>query len=282
MRKIFTTVLVVVLAVVLVLSVVKDPLAKFSVEKGVEMVTGLRLEIADLNIGILKTLVGIKDLKLFNPAGFEDEIMMDMPEIYVDYNLPAIVMGNIHLRTVRLNMNEFLVVKNAKGELNLNSLKVVKEEKTEKKPAPAEKAKAPEIQIDVLELKVGKVIYKDYSKGGKPIVQEFNLNLNERYTDINDPNKLVSLIVVQALRNTTIARLANFDLKGLEGTISDTLATADKLVGTAQGVVAGAGGAATQITQTAQDAAKETVETVQKTADDLQKLFQDPFGAKEE
>ena len=110
--------------------------------------------------------------------------MLDMSEIYVDYDLPAILGGKIHLRTVRINMSEFVVVKNAKGELNLDALNVVKEQKGAKTAAPAEKGKAPEIQIDVLELKVGKVLYKDYSKGGAPQVQEFNLNLDERYTDI--------------------------------------------------------------------------------------------------
>ena len=179
-------------------------------------------------------------------------------------------------------MSVFLVMKNAKGELNLNSIKIVKEQKDKKEPTPAEKAKAPDFQIDVLELKIGRVIYKDYSKGGSPVVQEFKLDLSEKYTDINDPQKLVSLIVVKALRNTTISRLANFDLKGLEGTIGETLASAQKLVGTAQGVIVGAGGTASQISQKAQEAAKESVQAVQKTAEDLQKIFQSPFGSQEE
>ena len=141
MKKILTSVIVAVLAVVLVVGIAKNPIAKFSVEKAVEVVTGLKLSIGNLNIGILKTLVGINDLKLFNPSGYEDKVMLDMPEIYVDYDLPAILGGKIHLRTVRLNMSEFVVVKNAKGELNLDALNVVKEQKGEKKAAPAEKGK---------------------------------------------------------------------------------------------------------------------------------------------
>lgn len=287
MKKILISVIVSVLAVVLVVGIAKDPIAKFSVEKAVEVVTGLKLSIGNLNIGVLKTLVGINDLKLFNPSGYEDKVMLDMPEIYVDYDLPAILGGKIHLRTVRLNMSEFVVVKNAKGELNLDALNVVKEQKGEKKAEPAEKkGKAPEIQIDVLELKIGKVLYKDYSKGGAPQVQEFNLNLDERYTDINDPNKLVSLIVVKALSNTSIARLTNFDVKGLQSTIGDTLASAQKVMGAAQDMMAGAvpgvGGAATQVTQQAGAVAKDATEAAKKTVDELQNVIKLPFGAKEE
>jgi hypothetical protein len=208
--------------------------------------------------------------------------MFDMPEVYVHYDLPSIIGGKIHLREMRLNMSEFIVVKNEKGELNLDALNVVKDQKKEAKPDPAKKDEAPEIQIDVLELEVGRVLYKDYSKGGKPSVQEFKLNLKERYTDITDPNKLVGLIVVKALANTTIARLANFDLKDLEGTIGDTLGKVQEMAGAVQGVAGGAGSTATQITQKAEGLAKETTQAVQKTAEDLQKVIQFPFSGSEE
>ena len=89
-----------------------------------------------------------------------------MPEIYVDYDLPAIVKGKVHLTEVRINLKEFMVVKNEKGELNLDSLNVVQEQQPRKKrakePEPKEEGKEPDLQIDVLELKIGKVIYKAF------------------------------------------------------------------------------------------------------------------------
>jgi hypothetical protein len=155
--------------------------------------------------------------------------MLDMPEIYVDYNLPAVFKGKVHLEEMRIDMNEFIVVKNEKGELNLNSLKVVQAQKEAEKPETKEKGKVPEIQIDNLELKIGKVVYKDYSEGGTPSVKEFNINLKEKYRNIKNPYALVSLIVVKALMNTTIASLIDFDLGELQSTISDTLLTAQKV-----------------------------------------------------
>jgi len=218
-----------VFVVLLVLSVAKDALIKTSVEKGVEIVTGLRLGIQSFQVGLAKTVVGMKNLRLYNPGGYKDRVMLDMPEIYVDYDLPAVFRGKVHLEEMRMNMSEFTVVKNEKGELNLDSLKVVQEEKKPARSAgPKEKGKAPEIQIDSLELKIGKVVYKDYSKGGEPSVQEFNIGLDEKYKNINDPNKLVALIIVKALMNTTVDRLTGFDLSGLRGSVSDTLATGQK------------------------------------------------------
>jgi len=243
MKK-WINVLVIVAVLIVVLLFAKDFIIKASVEKGVGVVTGLKLNIGGLNVGILKPIVDIKNLKLFNPGSFPDKTMIDMPEIYVKYDLPAIIGGTIHLPEVRLGLREFVVVKNSKGELNLDALKNVQaqkkgEAKAEEKPA----GKAPKIKIDKLALNIGKVIYKDYSKGSTPTVKEFNINLHEVYTNVDDPYKLASLIVVKALIGTPIAALANFDVKGLQGSVGDVLSGAQK---TATEAVGKAGKTATQ------------------------------------
>ena len=216
LKKIFMVLLV----ILVVLFLTRNIIAKAVVEKGVRLVTGLQLNIQSFNIGVVNTLVGIKKLRLLNPAGFKDPVMLDVPEVYVDYDLGAIMGGNLHLEEMRLNIKEFIVVKNKQGKVNVNSLKPVKakeEAKTRrapKKEVPA-KGKKGGMQIDVLELKVGKVVYKDYSKGGAPTVREFNINLNERYENIANPQGLVKLIVAKALMNTAIAALADIDLQSL-------------------------------------------------------------------
>jgi hypothetical protein len=266
MKKILLSVLTGVFVVVIVLAAAKNTIARVSIEKGVEVVTGLPLKMKSLNIGIINTLVGINDLRLFNPPGYEDKVMLDMPEIFIDYDLLAIIGGKIHLEEVRINLKELVVVKNAQGELNLNSLKTVQQQKETKEPEPAKKGKAPELQIDTLELKIGKVIYKDYSKGGEPSVKEFNINIDEKFYNIDNPNKLVSLILVRALMNTTVGRLANFDVNSLKGSIGDTLATGQKIIGEA-------GETASKVTQQAQEATKSTTETFKKMTEGLGGLF---------
>jgi len=227
------------------LSVLKDVIVKVSVEGAVEFVTGLKLRIGDFHVGMLRPVVHIRGLTVYNPRQFPDRVMVDMPEIYVNYDLGAILRQEIHLREVRLDLREFVVVKNRNGELNLNSLKVVKTQKEAKRGGGVPKeAGAPKIRIDDLRLKIGKAVYKDYSAGPAPSVKEFNINIDERYTNITNPYSLVSLIVVKALKNTTISGLTNFDINGLTNTISDTLSKvqgvttqARQMVNGAQGVV---------------------------------------------
>jgi len=138
----------------------------------------------------------------------------------VNYKLSDIVKGKVHLEEMRLYLREFVIVRNANGELNLNALKPVSKEKkagaapdrhAEAPETAKAKEKGPEMQIDLLSLRIGKVIYKDYSGGGEPIVQEFELNLNEEHRNITNPNALVGVLTARALMNTTIARLAKID-----------------------------------------------------------------------
>ncbi|MEA3328974.1 MAG: hypothetical protein U9Q08_04540 [Candidatus Omnitrophota bacterium] len=294
MKKLFV-VLIGILVVIVALSFTKDLIIKASIEKGVETITGLRLSMQGLRVGIINTFLRVKGLELFNPKGYKDRIMLDMPEIYVDYDLPAIIKGKIHLKEMRMNLREFTVIKNEAGELNLNSLKVVQAEKEGKraqvkKAQVKEKGKVPEIQIDSLELKIGKVVYKDYSKGKIPSVKEFNINLNERYENVTDPYSLVSLIVVRALTNVAIAGLIDFDLQSLQGTISGVLATTQKatvevmektqeiIKGTTQKTQEVAG----QTTQKAQEIVEETAQTLQKATEGLTDTLKLPFNLEKE
>ncbi len=279
MKKILVMAVSILVVLTLVLLATKDTVAKIAVENIVKTVTGLDLSVKDLNIGLVRTLIRIKDLKLFNPQDFDDKLMLDMPEIFVDYDPSSIFSGKVHLSEVRLNLREFTVVKNRDGKLNLDALKAGKTGKGAEKTGAGEAGKMPDMRIDNLELVIGKAVYKDYSKGGEPFVQEFNIDLNERYQDITDAQKLVSLIVVKALAGTTIAKLANFDLSGFQSTVKDTLSTAERTIAAA---AVGMQGTLAQTTQTTQEAVKDTAQVLKNTTDSLKSIIKVPFGGKKE
>ncbi|MCK9554813.1 AsmA family protein [bacterium] len=227
MKKFLLTVIVIILVVVAGLIVFKDTIIKGAIEKAVKDMTGLQLTMESLAIGLQNQTVDIKGLKLRNPAEFEDKIMFDFPAIYVDCDVKAMLKKHVHLEDMKIHLAELSVIKNAKGELNLNALKVVAEKG--EKPAEAKKVAAEKPaetrpmtwQIDKLRLKIDKAVYKDYSKGKTPEVYSFDINIDEEFENITDPYKLVTLLVTRTLAKTTIAQLANFNLKALEGSISD-------------------------------------------------------------
>jgi len=199
------------------LNVTKNAITKGAIAGGVRAITGLKLGMRGVSLGVLTTRIGIKGLKMYNPDGFEEELMASIPEIYVNYSLLAFLKGRkVHLEEMRLNLEEFVVVKNADGKRNIDALKVGKDDKKEK-AAPKKKGAKPEFQIDKLQLKIGKVIYKDYSRGTPPKVSEYNLNIDETYENIENPQMLIATITTRALLNTAISKFADFGVEFVDG-----------------------------------------------------------------
>jgi len=297
MKREVITIPAIVLVLLIALFFGKNVVIKTSVTAGVRAMTGLKLSIRSMDFGIFKTLIGINELQLYNPSGFVDELMFDVPEIYVDYDLGAFMKGRTHLEEVRLHLKEFIVVKNEAGELNLDSLKVVKEEEKEViDEGKKEKTKTRELQIDVLELRIDKVVYKDYSKGTPPKVKEYNVNIDDRFENITDPKTFGRLIIVKALKNTTIASLTNFDLGKLQRGISGTVRkTAEKALETPGRAIEIGKDAGEKARETAEEKVKKAIEAekkagekvketaeeaVEKAADAIKKIL--PFGKKED
>ena len=297
MKREVITIPAIVLVLLIALFFGKNVVIKTSVTAGVRTMTGLKLSIRGMDFGIFKTLIGINELQLYNPSGFVDKLMIDCPEIYVDYDLGAFMKGRTHLEEVRLHLKEFIVVKNEAGELNLDSLKVVKEEEKEViDEGKKEKTKTRELQIDVLELRIDKVVYKDYSKGTPPKVKEYNVNIDDRFENITDPKTFGRLIIVKALKNTTIASLTNFDLGKLQRGISGTVRkTAEKALETPGRAIEIGKDAGEKARETAEEKVKKAIEAekkagekvketaeeaVEKAADAIKKIL--PFGKKED
>lgn len=252
MRKLLTFVVAVV-AILFVLSFAKNSIAKSAVEGVCRAVTGLELKIRSLNLGIVNSLIRVEDLRLFNPPGFKDRTMVDIPEIYVDIDAGSIMSGEVRLKEVRLNMEELVIVKNADGRLNLDSLKPEAKKKEEAKPG--EKKAGPKMRIDLLLLRVNRVIYKDYSKR-EPTVREFNVNLNEKYENIDNINALVPLIMSRAVMNTAVSSLVRLDMKDMMSSFDVSGADLggiqmEKLSGWTSGLKEQASGALSQITGSA-------------------------------
>jgi len=262
--KLLRTVAILIVAALVVVFLGKNVIAKVAVEAGVKAVTGLGLRIQALDVGLPKTYVSVKGLEVLNPVGFPDRTLMDVPELYIDYDLPAILKGEVHLEELRLNMKELTVVRNAEGAVNVNSIRAVNKTKEEAKapakPKPAA-GKAPRVRIDRVSLQVGRVVYKDYSQGKEPQVKEFNINLNEQFQNVNDPYALATLIITRALAKTTIASLANLDLDSLQAGVTSLL---QQQSGALFSTIGDAGKAADAISGEAGRAVKETTNTLKK------------------
>jgi hypothetical protein len=213
-------ILLVVVVIVVALFLSKDFIAASVFTTAIRSFTDLPAGVKSVKVGIFKNAAEINGFKLYNPKNaFKDRVMLDMPALYIDYDPGSFFAGTKHIRKINLNVKEFYVIKNEGGELNLDSLKAIQSKSSGSRGSKQEV----KFKIDVLELKIGKVIYKDYTKGATPFVKEFNIGLDERYENIDNPYVFASLVVFKALANTGVSSLANYDIGPLKNAASDAV-----------------------------------------------------------
>ncbi|MFH1782102.1 MAG: AsmA family protein [Candidatus Omnitrophota bacterium] len=202
-KKIVSIILIVLVAF-FVIGIVKDQVIKGAITTIGSNILGAKIKIDGFSLGIFTQSVRIKGFKIYNPEGFPKEVLVDIPTIYVDYDLGAILKKKIHLRKIVFDLKEVTIIKNKDGVLNVDSLKVAKKEETSKKEAKKDSQDMP-LEIDVAILSIGKAVFKDFSGGDKPKVEVFDVGIKEKkYKNIKSAQQLATLIFVEAMKATTI------------------------------------------------------------------------------
>lgn len=222
------------------LTVGKDVILKIALAGGVKSATGLELSIEKIKFDLVDTLIDVKNTQLYNPSGYPERVLCSMPALFLDLEAKDLLKGKIHFEDISLHVNELRAIRNSKGELNLNSLRPVKtgprekekrkiEEKREAQPKPSR------LQVDHLKIKIDKVFYQDFSQGdATPLVKEFDVNIEEEFTDVTNAQDLVRIVLVKALAKTEIARLTGFDIGGLKTLVKGQLGGVEAFKTTAE------------------------------------------------
>jgi hypothetical protein len=295
--KLIMKLLTLVIVVLVVLVLARNGVVKAVAENGVRAVTGMPLSIGKLDISFSKTLLDIENLVVKNPAGFHDTSLVDIPKILVDFELGSFLRGKGHIENIEFGLDQFTVVKNEKGELNLDRLKALAgtQKPSAQKPQqePTTPSKPMPMQIDVMRLKIGKVVYIDYS-GGQPTTKEFKINLDQTFQNISDLQSVVRLIVLKAMLSSGLSNLVDFDIAGLQSAVTDSLNASAKMaaeaaqkgldtlknaVGDPSAIAGKTGDTLKSTTGAVTDTAKNVSGTVTSAASSLKKL--NPFSKSE-
>lgn len=186
---------------------------------------GARVKIQKFSLSLPFQKVRLQEVYVYNPPGFPAEPLLHLPEVVVQWDLLKMTQGKYVFPLVTVNLEELTVVKNAQGRLNVDSLKAVEDvlKKGKRKEAgtpsgaPVEPP-FPPFYIKELELNVGRVIFKDLSQAGPPVIQVFDVALkNKKFKAIDHPAQLASLIIIEALKPTAIRKAGIFAATSLLG-----------------------------------------------------------------
>ncbi|MDD5165836.1 MAG: hypothetical protein PHQ57_00395 [Candidatus Omnitrophica bacterium] len=187
MKKVIIILVIAVLAI-FAIGIIKDQIVKAVVTVVATQVTGAPVHIDGLSLGVFTSSVRISGFKMYNPRGFSKNILVDLSKINVKCDLGALLTGKIHLLEAGIELKEMGLEKDKEGKLNVDALKVAKP------------AKQMPMQIDILNLGIGKIIFRDYSVGQEPGIKVYDVNINKSYKNITSAQQLVALVLTEPMK----------------------------------------------------------------------------------
>ena len=122
MKKLLFRILVGVLVLVIAAVLCRNIIAQKTVEIGVKEVTGFPLQIGSVQVGLFSGQLDVHDLKLMNPPEFADSRFVDLPLFHVQYEFGSLLRLAPHVKEIVVNINEVVIVKNAAGQSNANTI----------------------------------------------------------------------------------------------------------------------------------------------------------------
>lgn len=192
------------------------------VAKGMEQSLGTKVKVGRLHLKFFPVELGIYGVKIMNYPGFEEPVMVSIPEVFVRVEASSLLKKTIHVKNIIFNLENVTVEKNRQGKINLKVLMDVSNKKTPppstpSDPAPqqpptkpSEPASDPQdalkLQIDEAVMSLGKVQYVDYGTGAR-VDRSFDFNIeNTRLKNVTDTPSLIEQVVMLVLQK--IGKLA--------------------------------------------------------------------------
>ncbi|MCX5716285.1 MAG: hypothetical protein NTV07_05480 [Candidatus Omnitrophica bacterium] len=221
MKKFLTVLGVVVFS--LVGSVVfSNQVIKTAVTVVASKITGAPVHMDGFSLNILSSTIRISGFKMFNPDGFPAGILVSCPKIKVIYDCASLFKQKRHFLIVEIELKEMGLVKNKEGKLNVDSLTIAQQSNSSS-PIP--------MQIDILTLSIGKIVYKDYTIGAEPSVQVYDVNIQKIYKGIPSAQQLALLVLAEPMKATAIKGAAIYGAAMLTGGAALPFAVAATFIG---------------------------------------------------
>jgi hypothetical protein len=108
----------------------KDSLLKTITRWNIKASTGLEASIGKFKLDLSGSRLQIINFRIYNDPAFGKSPLLDVPEIYVQFDPEQAAAGRLHFKEVRFNLAELNVVRNTNGITNVEALKDIVEKKT--------------------------------------------------------------------------------------------------------------------------------------------------------
>ena len=221
MKKFFI-VLGIVVAVFVGLGFTKDVILKSMVTNMATKIIGTPVHMDGFSLQFFTSTIHITGFKMDNPAGFPEGVLVSCPQIKVIFKRASLFKKTPHFLLVDIELKDMVITKNKEGKLNVDSLKIVQQSKS----SPS----AP-MQIDRLNLSIGKSVYMDYSTSGPPSVRAYNVNSRKSYKSVPSAEQLGLLVLAAPMKAAAIKDAEIYGVAAVAGVAVLPVAIAATFIG---------------------------------------------------
>jgi len=221
MKKFFIVFGIVVISLVCI-SIFKNLIIKSVVTKAASQVIGAPVHMDDFSLNFLNSTIQISGFKIYSPSDFPEDMLVFCPKIKVIYDPATIFKQERHFLLVEVELKEMGLTKSKEGKLNVDSLKIVQQPKSSP-PTP--------MQIDLLTLSIGKIVYRDYTVGVKPSVQVYDVNKQKSYKGVPTAQQLALLVLAEPMKAAAIKNAKIYGAAMLTGVAVLPVAVAATFIG---------------------------------------------------
>lgn len=177
------------------ITIFKNLIIKSVVTTVASELTGAPVHMDGFQLNILSSTIHISGFKMYNPSGFPNGILVSCPKIKVIYDRATLFKQKRHFLLVEIELKEMRITKNKEGKLNVDSLRITQQSKSSP-PIP--------MQIDLLTLKIGKIVYNDYTTGTQPSMRVYDVNRYKSYKGIPTAQQLALLVLAEPMKAAVI------------------------------------------------------------------------------
>ncbi|MFA5362702.1 MAG: hypothetical protein WC335_05580 [Candidatus Omnitrophota bacterium] len=186
------------------ITVFKNLIIKSVVTRAVSRIAGAPVHMDGFSLNILTSTIHISGFKMYNPGGFPKDILVSCPKINIIYDRAALFKRKRRFLLVEIELKDLGLVKNKEGKFNVDSLKIVEQSRSSP-PIP--------LQINLLTLSIGKIVYKDYTAGAGPGERAYDVNRHKSYKGVLTAQQLALLVLVDPIK---AAAIKNSEINGVD------------------------------------------------------------------
>ncbi len=221
MKKFFIVLGIVVISLVCI-TILKDLIIKSVVTAAASGITGAPVHMDSFSMNIFSSTIHITGFKMYNPSGFPEGMLVSCPKINVIFDRASLFNQKPHFLLVEVELKEMALTKNKQGKLNVDSLKIVHPPKSSP-PTP--------MKIDLLNLSIGKIVYKDYTAGTQPSVRVYDVNRHKSYKSIPTAQQLALLVLAEPMKAAAIKNAEIYGVSFVAGVAVLPVAIAATFIG---------------------------------------------------